>query len=293
MSRFYSYVKEGDVHQVSLGRSRTAFSPAAEPGCASTARPCRICEEARLRILTTTARWLFVACLPFLLVSAGIWWAATSHWLYTSGFEKYNVDGRTGLAAAELDKVAADMIAYFNSSDEFVELTVTRDGQTIDLFTEEEKFHFSDVKRLFQLDFGVLLATAGYVAGYVAWNIYRSNRRRLIRTVLVGSVATLAALGLLGVGVLVDFNWLFLQFHFLAFSNDFWSARGYMLLLFPSGFWYDAVTYCAVAVGGAALGLTAATGVYLWLTRRAGGAAAAGQEKERAQNAGDSRRNPR
>lgn len=224
-----------------------------------------------MRILNTAARWLFVVCLPFLLVTASIWWAANSHWLYTSGFEKYDVAVRTGLAPVELEKVAVGMIAYFNSSDELVELTVTKDGQPLELFTEEEQLHFSDVKRLFQLDSRVLLATAVYIVGYAAWNLYNRRRRRLTGTVLAGSIATLAALGLLGIVALIDFNWLWLRFHYLVFSNDFWSAKGYMLLLFPSGFWYDAFTYCIAATGGVAIGLTAATGGYLWLTRKAVG----------------------
>ena len=223
----------------------------------------------RLKIPLIIAQWLFALCLPCLLLTASIWWAANSHWLYTSGFEKYDVAGRTGLAAAELDEVATGMIAYFNSSDEFVELTVVKDGRSSDLFTEEEKLHFSDVKRLFQLDFRVLLGTAVYVVGYAAWSLYNRRRRQLIRTVFTGGVATLAALGLLGIVALVDFNWLWLRFHYLAFSNDFWSAKGYMLQLFPSGFWSDAVTYCVAASGGTAFGLAAATGGYLGRARRA------------------------
>ncbi len=224
-----------------------------------------------MRILTTSAKWLFVLCMPFLLVTAGIWWAANSHWLYTSGFEKYDVAGRTGLAPAELDKVATGMITYFNSPDEFVELTVVKDGEPLDLFTEEEQIHFSDVKRLFQLDFRVFLGTAVYVVGYAAWNLYNRRRRQLTGTVFTGGVATLAALGLLGIVALIDFNWLWLRFHNLVFSNDFWSAKGYMLQLFPSGFWSDAVAYCVAASGGVAAGMTAVTGGYLWMKRRAAG----------------------
>ncbi len=222
-----------------------------------------------MRIITTSAKWLFVVCLPILLVSISIWWAASSHWLYTAGFEKYDVAASTDLNLAELDQIAREMIAYFNSSDEFVESTVTRDGQSIDLFTKEEKFHFRDVKQLFRMDFGILLATTAYTLGYAAWNLHNRRLRQLTGTVFTGSVATLATLGLLGIVALIDFNWLWLQFHFLAFSNDFWSARGYMLLIFPSGFWYDAVTYCITATIGVTLGLMTATGVYLWLTRSA------------------------
>ena len=65
---------------------------------------------------------------------------------------------------------------------------------------------------------------------------------------------------LLGAGALLDFDHLFLRFHLFAFTNEFWSAEGYMLLLFPGGFWYDAVIYCGAATAIAALILAAAAG---------------------------------
>ena len=78
-----------------------------------------------MRILTAVATGLFAVCLPLLLLTASIWWAANSHWLYTSGFARYGVTKTTGLAESQLDAVAAGLIDYFNSPEEFVGLTVT------------------------------------------------------------------------------------------------------------------------------------------------------------------------
>ncbi len=49
---------------------------------------------------------------------------------------------------------------------------------------------------------------------------------------------------MLAVASLFDFNWLFTQFHLLSFSNDFWlldPSTDYLIMLFPEGFWFDAV----------------------------------------------------
>jgi integral membrane protein (TIGR01906 family) len=222
-----------------------------------------------LRILTAVVKWLFVLCLPFMLVTASIWWAANSHWLYTSGFTRYDVSQTTGLAWSELDKAAAGLIDYFNSPEEFVDITVVSDGQVIDLFTEEEVIHFRDVKRLFRLDFYVLLGTAIYCVAYAFGNILLRQRRYyriLAQGVLGGSVLTLALMLLLGAGTLLDFDQFFLRFHLFAFTNEFWSAQGYMLLLFPRGFWYDAVIYCGAATAIVALILAAVAGGYLRVT---------------------------
>jgi len=237
-----------------------------------------------MRTVVLAARWLFVVCLPVLLVTASIWWAANSHWLYTSGFVRYDVSQTTGLARAELEKVAAGLIGYFNSPEEHVSVVVVKNGQPVDLFTGEEVHHFRDVRRLFRLDFYVLVGTAVYCAAYVAGNVLRRQHRQMARTSLFGGGLSLVLMLLLGIGTLLDFDRLFLRFHFLAFTNEFWSAEGYMRLLFPGGFWYDAVVYCAAAVAGAALIVAAAAGGYLFATRGR-------RTKERTEDGRDSRGN--
>ena len=226
----------------------------------------------RLKIPLIIARWLFALCLPCLLLTASIWWAANSHWLYTSGFAKYDVAASTGLSEAELDNVAAELIDYFNSGDEFVDITVLKNGQPFELFTEEEILHFRDVKGLFRLDFYVLLGTGIFVAIYAAVSLLWRRPgywRGLARATLAGSVITLALMLALWLGTLLNFDQLFLQFHLLSFSNEFWSAEGYMLLLFPQGFWYDTVIYCAIATAAAAVILGMVAAGYLFFTRRA------------------------
>ena len=225
-----------------------------------------------MKILIITARWLFALCLPCLLLTASIWWAANSHWLYTSGFTRYDVAASTGLSEVELDNVAAGLIDYFNSGEDFVNIIVSKDGQSFELFTEEEILHFRDVKGLFRLDFNVLLGTGIYVAGYVVFSLlWRRPRywRGLARATLAGNVITLALMLALGLGTLFNFDQLFLQFHLISFSNEFWSTEGYMLLLFPRDFWYDAAIYCALATASAAVILGAITIGYLLVTRRA------------------------
>ena len=243
------------------------------------------------------ARWLFMLCLPVLLVTASIWWAANSQWLYTSGFARYDVGRTTGLGQAELDKAAAGLIDYFNSPGEFVSIAVVKNGQPLALFTEEEILHFRDVKRLFRLDLHVLLGTAVYCATYTCGSILRRQCRhyqRLARATLGGSGLALALMLLLGIGTLLDFDQLFLQFHLFAFTNELWSAEGYMRLLFPQGFWYDAVVYCATATAIAALIVAAVAGGHLFTTRalRSGERQTGeGQHQERTGNGRGSRGN--
>jgi integral membrane protein (TIGR01906 family) len=64
----------------------------------------------------------------------------------------------------------------------------------------------------------------------------------------------------LGIGIMLDFDRLFLEFHLFSFANDLWMlnpATDYLIMLFPQGFWYDAAIFCvlvtvvmAVVLGG-------------------------------------------
>ena len=224
-----------------------------------------------MRTLSIAGKGAFIICLPVLLLTATIGWAVNSLWLYESGFEKYDVSQATGLNEAELEKVAAGLISYFNSGEEDIDLTVTKDGELFELFTQEEIIHFRDVKKLFRLDYRVLLGTFIYCLAYAGVSLFRRKHhywRRLAWGVVGGSSLTLVLMLALGLATLANFDQLFLQFHLISFANELWSAEGYMLLLFPQGFWYDTALLCAGIIAGLAVILGGVAGGYLLFARR-------------------------
>jgi len=228
-----------------------------------------------LKIATVTARILFVICIPFIILTAVLGIAFNFVPLYEYGFEKYGVTDSTGLANSELTKIAEGLISYFNSDEENLKLVVEKDGVSFELFTREEALHMKDVKGLVRLDYGVLIGTLVYVISYSLAIIFlHCSRRRLARSYLFGSGLTLILMLTLWLGSLSDFDSIFYQFHLLAFTNDFWSAEGYMLQLFPGGFWYDTAMFCvlgmvllAVLSGGAAAAYLVFTGKGLLFNR--------------------------
>ncbi len=214
---------------------------------------------AYFRLLSTIARWLFILCLPLLLLSAAIAVAVNNPLLYSYGFNKYEISQSTGLEPAELDKAAAGLRDYFNSGDELISLTVLKDGQPFTLFNQREVTHLKDVKELFRLDYWLLAGASIYALGYAAVGFFKNQRRRLARAAVAGSGLTLALMLALGLGTLLGFDELFWQFHIISFSNDFWlldPTKDYLVMLFPQGFWYDTTVFCALltAAGAAALG---------------------------------------
>jgi len=230
--------------------------------------------EIKLSILGIGAKWLFILCLPILLLTASIGWGVNSHWLYKYGFEneKYNVSQTTGLAEVELEKAATGLISYFNSGEEYVSLSVIKDGEPFELFNQKEAVHLRDVKGLIRLDYWVLLGTLIYTLSYAGVSLFWQRKkywRRLAWGVVSGGGITLALMLALGVGALIgeeQFARFFLQFHLLSFSNEFWQldpTRDYLIMLFPGGFWYDAAIFCALATVGLAIILGGVAGGYL------------------------------
>ena len=226
-----------------------------------------------MRILHISTKWLFILCLPALLLSVSIGWAVNSLWLYKNGFEKYNVSQTTGLAKVELEKAATGLISYFNSDEEYISLTVTKDGKPFVLFNQREVVHLKDVKGLIRLDYRLLLGTLLYVLAYAGISLFwRKDRRRLAKGVVWGGSITLGIIAALGiVSTLVDFGEAFTQFHFLAFTNELWlldPTKDYLIMLFPEGFWYDATLFCGGITAGLAAILGGVSGGYLWKIRK-------------------------
>lgn len=218
-----------------------------------------------LNILRIFARVIFAISLAALIFSASIGGAINSRPLYLYGFEKYRVSETTGLAPAELDKAARGLISYFNSGEEFIDLTVTRNGQPFGLFNEREIAHLKDVKGLVWLDYRVFAVSLSYIVVFVLWIVLRRPRksRFLAGGVLGGSALALGLMAAAGLSMAINFNWLFYQFHYLSFANDFWQldpSRDYLIMLFPGGFWFDAFLYCVLAAVAAA----AILGIMAW-----------------------------
>ena len=225
-----------------------------------------------MKALGAVARWLFILSLPPLILSATIHLEFNSLRLYQDGFEKYNVSQTTGLSQTELTKAARGLINYFSSDEDYISLTVLKDGEPFTLFNQREIAHLKDVKALVKLNLRLLLGTAIYVGVFTGMCLFwrkRRYRRELVRSTFIGSTITLGVIVTLGIAsATLDFNQLFLQFHFLAFTNELWMldpARDYLIMLFPDGFWFDAAMLMGKIIAGVAGALC---GISAWYLRR-------------------------
>jgi integral membrane protein (TIGR01906 family) len=173
--------------------------------------------------------------------------------LYQYGFDTYGVSAVTGIDDVGLHRVAGEMVYYFNSDEESLAITVIRNGRETQLFSERETQHFEDVKDLIQLDYRVQAGILAYVLLFILGMLLWKRQNRLIgiaSSVCWGSIFTLGLTALLGLGVLVGFDRLFLGFHLAFFSNDLWVVQpgDIMAVLFPQPFFRDAAAMVAGAM---------------------------------------------
>jgi integral membrane protein (TIGR01906 family) len=218
-----------------------------------------------LRFLKMLARWIFIFSIPLFCLTLAINSEFSTAWFYTRGFEEYNVDLRTGLSQEDLVIVADKFVEYFNSSQE--RISITFGDFKLPLFTPNEVTHFQDVKNLVIFDRRVILGSLGVILlGVIWWQ--RRDRHTLGKSLLAGGILTAVLLVLFMVGAGVNFDWLFLQFHRLSFSNNFWYSNGYMTMLFPQEFWYDMAMFTILITAVTAAVIGGAGYALMWFTRK-------------------------
>ena len=218
-----------------------------------------------MKALTAITSILFIICIPMLLLTTDLRFAANNIRLYEYGFNKYEVSAATGLDNEELLSVADQMVTYFNSEEELLD---------IDIFNQRELTHLNDVKGLIQLAYRLQWASLAYIVAYVVINfVLRRGAfwRGLARRLIWGSGATIALLAVLGLWAVTDFDSLFLLFHLVSFSNELWqlSPGDRLLLMFPQGFFNDAALFIAAAAIGEAIIIGGVAWGVLVLRRRA------------------------
>ncbi len=226
-----------------------------------------------MRLLRVVARVLFIIAVPVFLLSVTVGWEITSLWTYRYSFEKYNISELTGLPPTELEKVATGLAGYFRSDEDYVSITVVKDSQSFDIFNRGEVIHFKDVKGLILLGNRLGRIVLGYLLAFAAVSLLWRRKRYwpdVGWALVAGGAATLGLMLLTGLMVAVNFDWFFLQFHLLSFSNEYWLSSGYMPILFPQGFWYDMARFTALITAGLAIVCIAAGWGWLRFVRMNG-----------------------
>ena len=212
-----------------------------------------------MKIVKAVAYWLFIICFPILLLTSTVRLEVNSVRLYEYGFGEYHISQVTGIDEVQLTQVAVRLTDYFNSRVETPQMEVVdKYGERFELYHDYELIHLEDVKELFQLDYKVQVISLAYIVIYallfLLWR--RGWWQDLTKGVWHGCVLTVILVAILGIASLFGFERLFIQFHYLVFTNPYWmldTGKDYLIMLFPGGFWQDVVLFGGGAIVGEAL----------------------------------------
>ena len=213
------------------------------------------------------ASFLFIICIPFLLLTSDLHWAVNDLRLYQYGFDKYHISQKTNFSNEELTSTAKGLIKYFNSGEI---------GSTLSIFSDNgsemqrEIAHLRDVRALIQLCYTIQYATLGYISLFLAAGFAWKRRQFLpimYRLSVYGSILSIAALAAIGIAALIDFDGLFMAFHHLFFTGDTFVLT-YLPTIFTEGFFSDAANFIAIAIIIEAIIIGVITGGLLLRYRR-------------------------
>ncbi|MBS7262776.1 MAG: DUF1461 domain-containing protein [Eubacteriales bacterium] len=129
---------------------------------------------------------------------------------------------RIEYTAEELDAVTGSLIRYLLYGGKTLQVTVERDGEVYEVFSEQALRHMADVKKLYAGGVAVLTGTAIALvlcAGYFVWR-RKHITRKWFRTTLIVYAAVLGLLSLIVLFVLIDWNDAFVLFHRLIFPSE-------------------------------------------------------------------------
>ncbi len=195
---------------------------------------------------------VFSACLPIFLIAINVVYVTDSDWLYTYNWWRNGIPDRTGLPTSELDSVADQIKNYFANDAERLDVTVNTSRGQVNLFVEREILHMIDVKDLMRLVAstsiwtGIVLAACLLLGLVIRRSRFFATMSKWLRwCALIWGIVV----GALLVATVIDFSWVFTQFHLLSFANDLWQLdpfRHYLLLLFPERFFLEATLFIAL-----------------------------------------------
>ena len=166
--------------------------------------------------------------------------------VYRQEYEKYDVLSDLDMTMDDVMYVTHEMMDYLRGDGDTLSVMTTVEGQEQDFFNEQDRFHMGEVRDLFIGGLNIRLgACVAAVLCILFLIITHADFKKIIpRSYWIALGVTGAAVLLIGIAAVIDFNAVFVQFHHIFFDNDLWifdPAEDYMIRMLPEGLFYDMV----------------------------------------------------
>lgn len=166
--------------------------------------------------------------------------------VYQKEYEKYDVLTDLDMTMDDVMYVTHEMMEYLRGEGDTLSVITTVEGEEQDFFNEQDRFHMAEVRDLFIGGLNIRLgACIAAVLCAVFLVLSKAEIKKIIpRGYQTALAVTGAAVLILGIAAVTDFNAVFVQFHHIFFDNDLWifdPAEDYMIRMLPEGLFYDMV----------------------------------------------------
>jgi integral membrane protein (TIGR01906 family) len=140
-------------------------------------------------------------------------------------------------------------------------------------FNEREITHLQDVKGLFSLSSMLLFLSMVFCLGIIGYAFFKKDLALIAYCLIAGGALTLVFIIILSL-LSLRFEWLFVKFHELLFTNDFWlmnPATDKIIILLPEPFFKMAAKRIFLTAGALSFGMLAAGLIVKYMEKKLNG----------------------
>ena len=188
---------------------------------------------------------MLVLSVPVFLIIIASDIVIKTRFIYEYDFWRYEISEKTSIELTNLRKIGKEIRTYFQNNDEYLSVETTINNQMKFLFNQREIYHMKDVKNLINLidTIGLIIGCVFIIFSFILVFHDHNWKETLLRLILLSGLLSVFLVILISITFLVFFDYFFVLFHEISFSNDLWILNpktDYLIMLFPESFFRDA-----------------------------------------------------
>ena len=198
-----------------------------------------------MKVLLLTFKGFLVLSVPVFLIIIASDIVIKTRFIYEYDFWRYEISEKTSIELTNLRKIGKEIRTYFQNNDEYLSVETTINNQMRFLFNQREIYHMKDVKNLINFidAIGLIIGCVFIIFSFILVFYDHNWKETLLRLILLSGLLSVFLVILISITFLVFFDYFFVLFHEISFSNDLWILNpktDYLIMLFPESFFRDA-----------------------------------------------------
>jgi integral membrane protein (TIGR01906 family) len=198
-----------------------------------------------MKVLLLIFKGFLILSVPVFLIIVASDIVIKTRFIYEYDFWRYEISEKTSIELTSLRKIGKEIRTYFQNNEEYLSIETTINNQNRFLFNQREIHHMKDVKNLINLidSIGLIIGCIFIIFSLMLVFYDHNWKETLLRSILLSGLLSFFLVILISITFLVFFDYFFILFHKISFSNDLWILNpktDYLIMMFPESFFRDA-----------------------------------------------------